>query len=115
MMKKINFVIFGLCVMLAVNGCATGRNYQADLDALNAKISALQGEISSRDEELTHLRSQVSQSEASQREALAQAESENRKLNEKLNIQAKTINELKGLESQAIETIESNKPKSSKK
>lgn len=37
------------------------------------------------------------------------------KLNEKLNTQSKNINELKGLESQAIETIENSKPKSSKK
>ena len=85
MLKKINLGLLGLCVLLTTTGCATGRNYQADLDALNAKISALQGEISSRDEELAHLRSQVSQSETSQREALAQTESENRKLNEKLN------------------------------
>ena len=85
MAKKINSGILAIMALLVVSGCATGRNYQTDLDALNAKISALQGEISSRDQELAHLRSQVSQSEDAQREALARAESENRSLNEKLN------------------------------
>ena len=37
------------------------------------------------------------------------------KLNEKLNAQSKNINEIKGLETQTIETIENSKPKSSKK
>ena len=85
MLKKINCGMLGIVALLAVNGCATGRNYQADMDALNAKISALQGQVVSKEDELSRLRSEVSESESSQRAALAKAESENRVLNERLN------------------------------
>ncbi len=85
MLKKGKLWIFGALGILALSGCATGRNYQADLDALNARISALQGQISSKDEELSRLRSEVNASESSQRASLARAESDNRLLTERLN------------------------------
>jgi chromosome segregation ATPase len=44
-------------VLLA--GCATGRNYQADIDALNARVAALQGQLASKDQQLSTLQNQV--------------------------------------------------------
>ena len=84
MLKSRGLWIFAFGGFLLTAGCATGRNYQADLDALNARISALQGQISSKDEELTRLRTEASQSESSQSAALEKAESENRSLTQRL-------------------------------
>jgi hypothetical protein len=42
-----------------LTGCATGRNSQADIDALNARINALQGQLAEKDEELTKLQNEV--------------------------------------------------------
>ena len=46
---------------LFLMGCATtgGRNYQTDIDALNARVSALQGELSEKDSEISGLKNQV--------------------------------------------------------
>ena len=46
---------------LLLAGCATtgGRNYQSDIDSLNAKVSALQGQLSAKDQEISSLQSQV--------------------------------------------------------
>ena len=85
MFKKSKLCIFGLLGVWVLSGCATGRNYQSDMDALNARVNALQGQVSAKDEELTRLRSAVSESESSQRAALAKAENENGLLTEKLN------------------------------
>ena len=50
--------IFLGAVMLA--GCATGgRNYQTDIDALNARVNALQGQLAAKDQELNVLQNQV--------------------------------------------------------
>lgn len=79
MSKKIGswFLITGL---LFISGCATGRNYQTDIDALNSRVSSLQGELSQKDQEIARLQGQMSQQEA----ALAQADAEKRMLNDKL-------------------------------
>ncbi len=71
---------FGLVGLLLISGCATGRNYQSDIDALNARISTLQGQLQSKDEEVGKLQNQ----QAEQQAALAQAESDKRLLSEKL-------------------------------
>lgn len=42
-------------------GCATtGRNHQADIDALNARITALGGQLAAKDQEMAALQNQVS-------------------------------------------------------
>jgi chromosome segregation ATPase len=66
--------------ILAVAGCATGRDYQADIDALNSRVSTLQGQLSAKDEEIARLQNQLGQ----QQSALAGEESEKRLLREKL-------------------------------
>lgn len=70
----------GLVGLLLISGCATGRNYQSDIDALNARISTLQGQLQAKDEEVGKLQNQ----QAEQQAALAQAESDKRLLSEKL-------------------------------
>ena len=80
-MKKMNLLwIFAALGMLVIAGCATGRNYQGDIDALNARISTLQGQLQAKDEEIAKLQNQQTE----QQTALAQAESEKRMLSEKL-------------------------------
>ena len=44
-------------VLLA--GCATGRNQQADIDVLNARIAALQGQMTAKDQQISSLQNQV--------------------------------------------------------
>ncbi|MBI3315807.1 MAG: hypothetical protein HYZ87_02395 [Candidatus Omnitrophica bacterium] len=73
--------------VLTVSGCATGRDYQTDIDALNSRVSTLQGQLSAKDEEITRLQNQLSQqqSDLSQKQSsLAEAESEKRLLRDKL-------------------------------
>lgn len=53
----LGWVVLG-AVMLA--GCATGgRNYQTDIDSLNARVSALQGQLAAKDQELNALQDQA--------------------------------------------------------
>ena len=51
------------CVLLGaamLTGCATGgRNYQTDIDSLNARVNSLQGQLSAKDQELNALQNQV--------------------------------------------------------
>lgn len=45
---------------LMLAGCATGgRNYQADIDSLNARVNAQQGQIAAKDQELAALQNQM--------------------------------------------------------
>ena len=46
---------------LFLSGCATtgGRNYQTDIDALNARVTALQGQLAEKDDEISSLKSKV--------------------------------------------------------
>ena len=80
MRHKINFSVLALLGVLVISGCATGRSSQTDIDSLNAKISALQGQLSSKDEEIARLQSQM----GGQQAALSAAEEEKRQLSEKL-------------------------------
>ena len=52
-----------------LTGCATGRNYQADIDALNARVTALQGQLAAKDQQISTLQNQVND-ERMAREAL---------------------------------------------
>jgi uncharacterized protein involved in exopolysaccharide biosynthesis len=70
-----------LAGVLLVAGCATGKNYQGDIDSLNARVSSLQSELSVKDQEIARLQSQA----GDQQSALAQAEAQKRLLDEKLN------------------------------
>jgi chromosome segregation ATPase len=51
----------GLLVVSAafLTGCATSRSNQADIDALNARMSALQGQLAEKDGELNALQNQL--------------------------------------------------------
>ena len=69
-----------LAVSLAVSGCATTRNYQGDIDTLNAKVSTLEGQLSEKEAELARLQNQIRDEENARR----QAENEKRALSEKL-------------------------------
>ncbi|MEI8344665.1 MAG: hypothetical protein WCG06_01170 [Candidatus Omnitrophota bacterium] len=42
-------------------GCETGRNYQAESDSLNTKVSALQTQLSAKDNEIAKLKAQQGQ------------------------------------------------------
>ena len=46
---------------LALAGCATtgNKNYQGDIDALNARLTALQGQLAEKDQEISSLQTQV--------------------------------------------------------
>lgn len=44
---------------LLLAGCATTRSNQADIDALNARLNALQGQLASKDQEISALQNQV--------------------------------------------------------
>ena len=74
-------------VLLA--GCATtgGRNYQTDIDALNARVTALQGQLAAKDQEISTLQSQISDqrmaSDAAQT-AMHKAEDDKRALEQQL-------------------------------
>lgn len=75
-MKKVALMI--LCVAV-VAGCATGNNYQADIDAMNSKITSLQNQLEGKNREMAgtqdQLRSMASQLESANR---AKADAEQR-------------------------------------
>ena len=55
-----NVSLFTICALLiALAGCATGRNYSTDIDALNARISALEGQLSEKNAELLRLQTEM--------------------------------------------------------
>ncbi len=83
-MKKISFWIAFLAPMALLAGCATsGRNYQTDVDSLNARVTALQGQLSAKDQEISTLQGKMDDErlarEASE-SALRNAESEKQAL-----------------------------------
>ncbi len=88
MFKKNLFVWFSVMVLM-LSGCATGRNYQGDIDSLNSRINALQSESSGKDQEIARLQSQLSD----QQRSLSELEDEKRRLQDSLDekaAQAKT-------------------------
>ncbi len=79
---------FLLPALFLISGCATtGRNYQTDVDALNARVSALQGQLAAKDQEINSLQNQANDQrlarEASEA-ALHNAENEKRMLADQL-------------------------------
>jgi len=78
-LKNAIYSVLGLVFLLS--GCATtGRNYEADINALNSKVAALQGQLSAKDEEISRLEGQMREEEAARRDA----ESERQRLAAKL-------------------------------
>lgn len=81
MLKKMNSWLLLVVGVVMISGCATtSKNYQPDIDSLNARISTLQGQLSAKDEEIGRMHGQLSD----QQSALNQAETDKRLLSEKL-------------------------------
>jgi len=55
------YIPFFLATLVLVAGCATtaGRNYQPDLEALNAKVASLQGQLDAKNRELAGFQDQI--------------------------------------------------------
>ena len=67
--------------VLMLIGCATTtRNYQPDIDSLNSRITALQGQLSEKDQEIAKLQNQLGDRQTQ----LKRAESEKRELSDRL-------------------------------
>jgi chromosome segregation ATPase len=82
MRKKIS-LWFGLGLMVVLAGCATTSGTQvgqSDIDALNARLSTLQAQLSEKDSEIAKLQNSMRDEEA----ARVQAEDEKRSLSQKL-------------------------------
>ncbi len=45
--------------LVLLTGCATSRNYQPDIDALNAKVDSLQSQLQAKNKEVAALSDQV--------------------------------------------------------
>ncbi len=93
-MKKISFWIAFLAPIALLTGCATtGRNHQADVDSLNARMSALQGQLSAKDQEISALQSKMNDErlarEASEA-ALRNADNEKQALSQQINTASKS-------------------------
>lgn len=59
-----------LPVAFLMAGCATtGRNYQTDIDALNARVSSLQGQLAAKDQEINDQRLARESTETAMRDA----------------------------------------------
>lgn len=97
MFKKSLLGLVSVAVMVVLAGCATGRNYESDINALNAKVNSLQSQVSSKDEELAKLQNQLKNQEMSN----AQSETERRALNDRLNAAAEELAATKAREAAA--------------
>ena len=84
MFKRNKLWMLGIVGLFAIAGCATGRDYQTDLNALNAKITAMQAQLSSKDEEVARLKSQVDATHSEQNVELTHLQNENSILSQKL-------------------------------
>ncbi len=89
MFKRTYLVVIVLVGLAVISGCATTRNYQGDIDSLNARISSLQNEVSAKDQEISKMQGQLGE----QQNALSQAETDKRLLNEKLDTTLKQLEE----------------------
>ena len=79
-MKRFLVVLLGISVFMTAGCATTGRNYDTDINALNSKVAALQGQLQSKDQEIDRLESRM-KDESQARQA---AENEKRMLSEKL-------------------------------
>jgi chromosome segregation ATPase len=93
-MKKISFWIALLAPVALLAGCATsGRNYQTDVDSLNARMTALQGQLSAKDQEISALQSKMNDERLAREasgSALRNAESEKQALTQQINSTSKS-------------------------
>lgn len=55
-MKK-HLALFVVSLFL-ISGCATGRNYQPDIDVMNTKIASLQNQLENKNREIAELQDQ---------------------------------------------------------
>lgn len=80
--RKMQSFVFLLASVALIAGCATTNTAtrQSDLDALNAKIAAMQSQLAEKDNEVARLSNQMKEEESARR----QAESESQRLSEKL-------------------------------
>ena len=82
--------LFAFAFVALLAGCATTtgtRNYQTDIDSLNARVSALQGQLSAKDQEIAALQNKMNEQDsarASAEAALRNAENEKRALADRL-------------------------------
>lgn len=78
---------------VALTGCATtGRNYQTDIDALNARVTALQGQLAEKDQEIATLKNATSDQQMAREAAeaaLRKAEDERAQLASQLSAQSR--------------------------
>ncbi len=66
---KVSYFAGIILTSLLLVGCATTRNNQADIDALNARLTALQGQMASKDQEIAALQNQVNEERLSREAA----------------------------------------------
>lgn len=59
-MQKSLSLNLGLIALTAVlvSGCAAGKNYQSDVDAMNSRVASLQSQLDAKNHELTSLQDQ---------------------------------------------------------
>ncbi len=81
MKKFTGILLLAMGFVGIASGCGASRNYQTDIDSLNARISTLQGQLSAKDQEIAKLQSDVD----GQRSILNQTEAEKSALRDKLN------------------------------
>ena len=71
MLKRAYFVVIFLTA-ITLTGCATTRkNSQSDIDALSARLTALQGQLSSKEQEILALQSRLDEERDARRAAEA--------------------------------------------
>ncbi|MBF0253616.1 MAG: hypothetical protein HQL11_00585 [Candidatus Omnitrophica bacterium] len=63
-----------IVMALLTAGCATGRNYQTDLDALNSKVDNLQSQLTAKNRDLAALQDQLRNTQEQLRAAQTQLE-----------------------------------------
>lgn len=76
----VGFFLTILTASLLGSGCATTRNTQGELDALNVKVATLEGQLSEKDAEIARLENRMREEE----NARLEAENEKRELIDKL-------------------------------
>ena len=80
MRKTTTLLSMAFLGVLCLTGCATTKNYQPDIDSLNARITSLQGQLSEKDQEIAKLQNQL----GDQGSQLKRADSEKQALSDKL-------------------------------
>ncbi len=93
-MSKKALTVWVFCGFILA-GCATtgsgGRSSQADIDTLNQRVAALQGQLSEKDAEIAKMQNQMREDTV----AMQQVESDKRALAEKLDAATAELNSSK--------------------